>query len=148
MAKPTTQRPGAFTIWVGDGATTEDFSSKTCGFTSKGIAFTNGTSDVTVPDCDDPDAPSWTERTVTAKEAIVTGSGVMAEETFTFWNDWFLDGTAKNVRVVLDITTAGYWHGSFLPTAWGVTGNQDDGKVQVTVTLANDGEVAWSTGAP
>lgn len=148
MAKPTTQRPGAFSIWVGDGAPTEDFTSKTCGFTSKGIAFANGTADVTVPDCDDPDAPSWTERSVTAKSATLNGAGVMAEETFTFWNTWFADGLPKHVRIVLDITTAGYWAGSFILSAFEVTGNQGDGKVQVSVTLLNDGPVTWATGAP
>lgn len=148
MAKPTTQRPGAFTIWVGDGADPEDFTSKTCGFRTKGINFGMSSSDTVVPDCDDPDAPGWTERTITALSATVSGAGVMAEETFTFWNDWSLAATAKNVRVVLSNTTAGYWEGSFLVTGWEVTGNTDDGKVQVSVTLSSDGEVAWATGAP
>lgn len=148
MAKPTTQRPGKFSIWLGDGASPEDFTSATCGFTTKSISFSIDTADVTVPDCDDPDAMNWSERTPTAASATVSGAGVMAEETFDTWNTWALSGEAKNARIVLDKSTPGYWGGFWILTAWEVTGNTSDGKVQVSVTLQSDGEVTWATGAP
>jgi len=68
----------------------------------------------------------------------------MAEETFDFWRDWKLDGTAKNVRVIMDLLgTPGYFAGSFLLTSLEITGNQDDGKINVTVTLQSNGEITW-----
>lgn len=148
MAKPTTRRPGAFSIWVGDGASPEDFTSKTCGFRTKGISFSFNTADTVVNDCDDPDAMAWTERTPSAATATLSGAGVMAEETFAFWNTWALSGAAKNVRAVLGLTSPGYWEGAFVISGWEVTGNQDDGKVQVSVTLSNDGEVSYASGSP
>jgi predicted secreted protein len=148
MARPTTYRPGKFTIWVGDGASPEDFTSKTCGFNTKTIAFAHGSSDVSVPDCDDPDAAIWTERSPTASSVTVSGAGVMADETFDFWNDWQLDRTAKNVRIVIDRSVPGFWEGSFLISAFETTGNYGDGKINVSVTLVNDGEVFWAAGSP
>jgi predicted secreted protein len=148
MAKPTTQRPGAFSIWLGDGGSPEDFTSATCGFTTKNINFSTDTADVNVPDCDDPDALAWTERTPTASSATVSGAGVMAEETFTTWNDWFLSGASKNARIRLENTVPGYWNGAFVLTAFQVSGNRGDGKVQVSVTMQSDGQITWANGAP
>ncbi|CAL8981545.1 hypothetical protein RHODGE_RHODGE_02830 [Rhodoplanes serenus] len=148
MAKPTTQRWTKLSIWPGDGASPEDFTSKVCGLTSKGISFSASTSDSNVPDCDNPDAPSWTERVAQALSSTVSGSGVMAEETFAFWRDWFLSGAPKNVRIVLGLTAPGYFAGSYLLTSFELTGNQGDGKVQVSLQLQSDGPVSWTTGAP
>lgn len=148
MAKPTTQRWSKLSIWVGDGASPEDFTSQVCGLVTKGIAFSTQTGDTVVPDCDDPDLPSWIERVPRSLSASVTGAGVMAEETFAFWRTWFLSAEAKNARIVLEITTPGYFFGAFVLTAFELTGNEADGKVQVNLTMQSDGAVAWQTGAP
>ncbi|ETR76013.1 hypothetical protein X566_15580 [Afipia sp. P52-10] len=148
MAKPTTNRWSKLSIWPGDGADPEDFTSKVCGLTSKGIAFSADTSDAVVGDCDDPDAPTWTERVTRSLSAGVNGSGLQADETFPFWNNWFLSGEAKNVRIVLDTAAPGYWQGRFLLTKYEVTGNQGDGKIQSSLSLVSDGPVTWANGAP
>lgn len=144
MAKPTTRSWTKLSIWPGDGGSPEVFTSKVCGLTSKGFTISSETSDSTVPDCDDPDLPAWVERVTRSSSAEISGSGVMAEETFDFWRDWKLDGTAKNVRVIMDLLgTPGYFAGSFLLTSLEITGNQDDGKINVTVTLQSNGEITW-----
>lgn len=143
MAKPVTQRWSAFTLWVGDGASPEVFEALDCGLTAKSIAFSTETGDVTVPDCDDPDAPSWTERVPRAYSANITGSGVMAEETLELWSGWFFGGQAKNAKVILNTTNPITIAGSFIFTSFEVTGNEGDGKVQVSVAFQNDGEVTW-----
>lgn len=149
MAKPTTLRWTKLSIWPGDGASPEDFTSKVCGLNAKTFNIGGDTSDSNVPDCDDPDAPSWTERVISALSSGVQGSGLLAEETFAFWRDWSLGGLPKNVRVVVDLaTTPGYFYGSYVLTQFELSGNQSDGKIGVNITLASDGPIAWSAGAP
>lgn len=148
MAKPTTQRWSKLLIYVGDGASPEDFESQVCGLTSKGIEFSTETGDSVVPDCDDPDLPTWVERVPRSLTASVSGQGVMAEETVDEWRDWFLSGAAKNARIALELTTPGYFYGSFVMTAFSLTGNEGDGKIGINVTMQSDGQIAWQTGAP
>lgn len=148
MAKPTTLRWSKLVIFVGDGASPEDFESMVCGMITKGIQFSTETGDSVVPDCDDPDLPSWTERVPRALSASVTGAGVLAEETFADWRDWFLSAAAKNVRIGIELAVQGYFYGSFVMTAFEAAGNEGDGKIQVNLTLQSDGAVAWQAGTP
>lgn len=145
MAKPTTVRWTKMTIWPGDGATPEVFTSKSCALTAKGFTINADTADTNVPDCDTPDNPSWIERVVRSLSSGVTGSGLMAEETFAFWRDWSLSGLPKNVRIMLDLAAAdGYFAGSYVLTAFELAGNEGDGLVGITLTLASNGPVAWT----
>lgn len=144
MAKPTTVRWTKLTIWPGDGASPEVFTSKSCGLTAKGMTINADTADSVVPDCTNPDAPSWIERVVRSLSSGVTGSGLMAEESFSFWRDWALSGLPKNVRVQLDLAAAdGWFAGSYVLTAFELAGNEGDGLVNVTLTMASNGPVAW-----
>ena len=144
MAKPTTVRWTKMTIWPGDGADPEVFASKSCGLTAKGFALTADTADSVVPDCDEPDEPAWIERVVRSLSSGISGSGIMAEETFAFWRDWALSGLPKTVRVMLDLATAdGYFEGSYLLTSFELSGNEGDGLVGVTLAMASNGPVAW-----
>lgn len=148
MAKPTSFRWTKMSIWPGDGADPEDFVSKVCGFTAKRFSITLKTSDSEVPDCDNPDDPTWVERVGQALQSGFAGSGVMAAETFAFWRDWMLSGASKNVRIVIELNAIGYFAGAYLLTNFELTGNQGDGKVNVSIEAASDGPVTWTTGAP
>ncbi len=148
MAKPTTRSWSKLSIWVGDGADPEDFTSKVCGLRAKTFRISGTTSDQEVPDCDDPDLAVWIERIERALSAAISGSGTMAEETFAFWRDWKLSAGAKNVRVVLALTATGYFYGRFLLTEFELTASLDDGKIGVSVSLVSDGPVAWQAGEP
>jgi predicted secreted protein len=150
MAKPTTAKWTKLTIWLGDGAMpTEVFTSAVCGLITKGIAFSTDTGDTVVPDCTNPDLPSWVERVPRSFTTSVTGAGVMAEETLSTWRTWFLSGAAKNARIALDLVAGdGYFAGSFILTAFELTGNEADGKVQINITMQSDGQITWVTGTP
>lgn len=148
MAKPTTLKWTQLTIWPGDGASPEDFTSQVCGLTAKGFSITGTPAETEVPDCVDPDDPIWMERVIRNLSSGFSGSGVMAQETFPFWRDWMLGGETKNVRIVVGITPAGYFEGRFLLTTFELTGNLEDAKVQVNLEAASDGPVVWSAGAP
>lgn len=149
MAKPTTLRWTKLTIWPGDGGDPEDFTSMVCGLTTKAFSITAEMSESNVPDCDDPDLPSWTERVARALSAGFSGEGLLAEETFASWRDWMLSAEAKNVRVVVDLATnPGYFAGSFVLSQFELSGNDDDGKIGVNITAQSDGPVTWVVGAP
>jgi hypothetical protein len=149
MAQPTTRRWTKLTIWPGDGASPEDFTSQVCGLTSKGFTLAGETTDTVVPDCDDPDLPAWVERTTRSLSATLSGSGVMAEETLAFWRTWALSGEEKNVRVALDLAgTDGYFAGAFVLTSFELTGEEGNGKINIALEMASTGAITWATGAP
>lgn len=148
MAKPTTISGSHLLIMLGDGQSPETFSAP-CGLTTKGLNFSAATNDFNVPDCDDPDAPVWTERVVSALSAGVTGSGVMAGESHDEWREWFLSGATKNIQISIDELLAvggGYYQMPAVLTGFNITGEQG-GKVQLEVAIQSDGQVLWTAAA-
>src|SRR5215510_9041610 len=101
MAPPKTASWAKLFISLGDGATppTPEAFVRQCGLTSKGIQFSGDTSDIAVPDCDQPDDPAWAERVITVKNCTVSGDGVLATDHREEWDEWFQSGLAKNCRV-------------------------------------------------
>lgn len=141
MAQPTVLVGTKLLILVGDGATPEVFSQP-CGLTTRGIDFSASTNTTLIPDCDDPEAPAWEAKDVNGLSAQVTGSGVMAVESFDTWNDWFQNGEANNVQIKLDDSALGYWAGAFILSALKYSGTRGQ-KVNVDITLVNTGAVPW-----
>lgn len=146
MAKPTTASWSKLLIMLGDGATPTEVFTAPCALTTKGITFSADTSDSNVPDCDNPDLPSWVERTVRGLSGEISGSGRLALESLPTWRTWFFGGARKNIRVRIDVPLAnngGYFAMGAVLTGFGVSGNEDDGKLGVEVTIQSDGEVTW-----
>lgn len=145
MAKPKTLPYSKFIISVGDGAAPTEAFTAPCGLTAKGFDITGQANDTLVPDCDTPDAPAWLERAMRSLSGKITGSGVLAVESFDIWRDWALSGLPRNCRVELigDVTDPlGYFAGSFLLTAFALKANHGD-KVTVDVTMDSDGQIIW-----
>ena len=131
--------------------TREGFTAP-CGFTNKGFELTAQTSDVNVPDCDNPEAPAWVQRGVTSFSGQVTGSGVMAMGSADTWRNWFMSGAVKNVRVHINETAAnggGHYDFPALLTTLGksVQLGSDGNKVQQSVTIQSAGVVTWTPAA-
>lgn len=148
MAQPSTLRWTKLMMYVGDGGSPESFTSKNCGLTTKQFTIAGSASETTVPDCDDPDAPSWIERVIQSLSSTFEGSGIFAEENYDFFAEWALSGAAKNCRIVVDGTTETYFAGSYLMTNFQITGNQNDGKMQFSGQFQSDGAVSKVTGSP
>ena len=53
-----------------------------CGFTSKNVTISKNLAEVSIPDCDDPDAPIWLGRDVQSQSCVISGDGVAAAELF------------------------------------------------------------------
>jgi predicted secreted protein len=141
MAQPTVLAGTKLLILVGDGASPEVFAAP-CGLTTRGFDLSASTNTTLIPDCDDPEAPAWEAKDVNALSASVTGSGVMAVESFDIWNDWFMQAAGKRVQIKLDNAVLGHWAGTFVLTGLKF-GGQRGQKVTVDITLANDGQVIW-----
>lgn len=147
MARPTTIKGSKFVIRLGNGESPEVFAAP-CALTSKSISFTASTNDQNVDDCDDPDAPSWTERVVGALSAGVSGSGTLAMESLGTWRTWFFSGLEKNIQVWIDDDTyGGYFSMSAVLTTLTPGANQRE-LATIEVEIQSNGEVTWTAGAP
>lgn len=140
--KPTTQKGSQFLIKIETDASPQVFAAP-CGISTKGIDFSASTNETNVPDCDDPDAPQWVERVVQSLSAGLNAAGIMAEESYGTWRDWYLAATKRAVRIY--VGGLGYYYGDFLLTAFKTTGNIGE-KVQVDLTMQNDGQIQWHSG--
>lgn len=148
MALPTTLSAAKLTIWIGDSGSPGVWTAP-CGLTTKGINFAATANDIVIPDCDNPDAPSWVGRVIESLSAGINGSGVLAMEALTAWRNFFFDATSKKCRVVIDDgsgTFGGRFEGLFVCTTFNVTGNLGE-KIQVEVAAQSDGAIAWTLGA-
>jgi predicted secreted protein len=141
MTQPTVLPGTKLFILVGNGATPEVFDNP-CGLTTNGIDFTASTGNTLIPDCADPEAAAWEAKDINALSAQVTGTGVMAIESFSVWNGWFQSGQLKNCQVKLDDPALGYWAGAFVLTSLKYGGTRGQ-KVTLDITLANSGAVPW-----
>lgn len=142
--KPTVLPGTALLILVGDGGSPEVFAQP-CGLTNTGLSLTASTNSTVIPFCDDPSAAAWDSKDVSAISAQVTGSGVMAVESFDEWNDWFLSGKARHIQIKLDDGKGhfvGHYEGAFVLSNFKLTGSRGQ-KITVDVTLDNDDIVSW-----
>ncbi len=117
--------------------------SEPCGLTTKSLNFGATTNSTLIPDCDDPEAPAWEAKDVNSLSATLSGSGVMAMESFDTWQDWFMSATSRNIQIKLDDASLGQWEGSFIISALNY-GGQRGQKVTIEVTMVNDGAVIWN----
>ena len=100
MAKPTVIPFGAGIVYAGDGAEPEVFT-KICGFNSVSLTIEKDTNDVTVPDCDDPDAPAWQSTDVLSLAWSMEFEGVYAKESSDLIWQLTSSGQSASLRVRL-----------------------------------------------
>jgi hypothetical protein len=141
MALASTLKFSQFLIKLGDGATPEAFNAP-CGLNSRGFKRTAATSDVNVPDCDNPDAPSWLQRDVTSLSGELSGAGVVADEDFDVWENWLGNpAVSKNVQITLGNRV---WLGPMKLTQLDITGALGK-RNEVAVTMMSDGPIVLQT---
>lgn len=144
MAKPTVIPFGAGIVYAGDGADPEVFT-KICGFNSMSLTIEKDTNDVTIPDCDDPDAAAWQSTDVLSLAWSMEFEGIYAKESSDLVWELVSSGQAASVRVRLvgagggsgtpDLQFAGKGH-------FGMELNGERGsKWQNTLPVTGDGEL-------
>lgn len=140
MAQPSTARFGKFRILLGNEAEPIVYTAP-CGFTSKSLTLTKDLTDVTIPDCDDPDAVSWIGRDASTLSASVSGEGVLAAESVETWLDAWENVNAVPVKIEIEfpaktITWTGLMHVASLNPS-----TEQGGRVTMTVEMQSDGEL-------
>jgi Phage tail tube protein len=136
MTQASTLKFSQFLIQIGNGATPEVFASP-CGLNSRGFSRTAATNDTNVPDCDDPDLPSWLQRDVVSLSGSLSGAGVVADEDFDTWETWFDGATSKNVKITLGSRV---WIGPCILSKLDITGSRGK-RVEFTATIDTDGKL-------
>lgn len=148
MTQASTIRFGKFRIYVEDPDAPGTYIAP-CGLTEKALNLEATANEDAIPDCDDPDAPTWVGRTIATLSAGVTGSGVWTGTAYTVWRRLFLAAASFNVRVEFDETGAnggGYFAGSAVMTNLGDQASLGQ-RVQASVALASDGAWTWAPAA-
>lgn len=150
MAQPTVI-PGTKLLLLlgagGDSPGSPDVFAEPCGLTTKNFTLAASTNTTLIPDCLDPSLPAWEAKDVNALSSEVTGTGVMACESFHTWVDWYLGATERQVRIQLVSPTTlplslGYFQGSFILSSLkygGVRGT----KVTIDITIVNNGALLF-----
>jgi hypothetical protein len=136
MTQASTLKFSQFLIKIGDGGTPEQFAAP-CGLNSRGFTRTAATNDTNVPDCDNPDAPSWLQRDVVSLSGSLTGAGVVADEDYDKWEAWFDSGASKNIQVTLGTRT---WQGAAVLSKIDISGNRGQ-RVTFTASIDTDGQL-------
>lgn len=140
MAQPTTAKFGKMRILLGDGGDPEAFTAP-CGLTTKALTISKNLSEVTIPDCDDPDAPYWLARDVTNMTASITGEGVLAAESESVWNDAAFSTDSINVRFEIEFSTGTRsYTGAFHIDSFSPTGSNGE-RVTASISMQSDGIV-------
>lgn len=140
MARPTTLRGTKLLIKLGNGASPETFTAP-CALVTKSLSRSAGLNEFNLEDCDNPDAPIWTERVKGALTGSVSGSGTLAKESLDAYEDFFAAVESRNVQVTLDFSgDPRTYQGAFHLATLNITGEQD-GLVQVEIELQSDGVI-------
>lgn len=145
MAQATTKAFGkGIVVLLGDGATPEVFTAP-CGITERGFTLSKELQETQVPDCQDEDAPSWTERDAVSRSASINSSGVMAVESLPAWRTAFAANTSRSFRVFNDGNSAaggGHWAGKFHISSLEFS-SAKGGRVELSIQAESDGPVVW-----
>ena len=149
MARPTTYVGSSVALFL-EGSTAGQYI-RPCGLTNHTFSFTKNATEINVPDCDDPELPSWVERGVESLDFSGSGTGILAAEALDDWWEAFNSTESINARIYIgkptDTANGRYWQGKIHVTGFEVTGERG-GKANVNVSIASDGELILQTIAP
>lgn len=138
MAPPVTARFGKFRILLGSGSGPITYAAP-CGFTSKSLSLAKTLSEVSIPDCDDPDAPIVIGRDVESISASVSGEGVLAASAVQAWLDAYESTESVPVKIEIEFSTGTVtWTGTMHIESLEL-GAEQGGRVTINVSMQSDG---------
>ena len=145
MAQPTTAKPGKMRVLL-ESVDSPGVYVAPCGLTTKGLTISKNLAEITIPDCDDPDAPFWMARDVESMSASISGEGVLAAESEDFWNDAAFSTDAVGARIEIEFSTGTRtFEGDFHLDSFQVNAQQGQ-RVSVTISMQSDGQVSTAWG--
>lgn len=146
MARPTTYVGSSVAIFLEDPASPGTFL-RPCGLNNHTATFSKASTEVLIPDCDDPELPAWVARGVESLDFSATGSGILAAEAIDAW--WAAFNTTESIpaRIYVgkptDTANGRFWEGNVHITSLEI-GGERGGKASASVTLVSDGELVFS----
>lgn len=115
------------------------------------FGFSSSPSEAMIPDCDNPDDPSWIEREIDGLSVQITGSGMLHTLDIDFFWTWFKSGDSRAVQCAVDVPAAeggGWWYGDAVLSAFTPArsaGKRD--KATFECTILSDGPWDWQDAA-
>lgn len=146
MAQAKTLKFGQQMMLLGNGGTPTETFSAPCGFTSLNLTVNIETNTTNIPDCADPDLPSWLASDEVSKQMVLGGSGVVDTDAMQEWRDWLMDGGEKNVRWLTSGSAAnggGYWQAPGILTTYEETGERGQ-RWQNNIAITLNGKPVWT----
>lgn len=144
MAQPVTIRGGKVRIMLGSGVMPIVYEAP-CGFTSRSITWNKALEEVSIPDCEFPDAADWLSRDVSSLSISVSGEGVMAEESKDAWFEAWESVESVPVRIEIEWPTqTDEWTGNMHIESLEATAANGQ-RVTLNVSMQSDGQFLRSS---
>lgn len=140
MAQPITARFGKFRILLGNSADPIVYAAP-CGFTSKSLTLTRNLSEVSIPDCDEPDAPITIGRDVESISSSVSGEGVLAASSVITWLEAYESSESVPVKIEVEFSTGIVTWTGLMQIESLELGAEQGGRVTLNVSMQSDGEL-------
>ncbi|OIS91932.1 phage tail tube protein [Brucella cytisi] len=146
MAQATTIKGGKVRVKLGDDATPIVYTAP-CGLTQRSITLTKNLNEVSIPQCDDPDAVDWIGRDAASLSMSISGEGVLASESIVTWLDGWesIDSVPVQVEIVFPVTTYTYT-GKMHVESLEVGANNGE-RATINVSMQSDGEMVRASAA-
>lgn len=145
MAQPTTIKGGKVRVLLE--TDTPDTYAAPCGFSSKSVTFSKGLEEVSIPDCDDPDAVDWLGRDAVSLSMSISGEGVLASESVETWLDAWESVDSVGVKVEIEFPTTTYTYTGSMHVETLEMGAPNGRRVTNNVSLQSDGEMVRTSAA-
>jgi hypothetical protein len=98
-----------------------------CGITQFTRTINKNIGTVDMPDCNNPDLPSWMIAYLISNQMVVSGSGTSEEKSLRKFDEWAVSGEERSVRWYRNLSAddgGGYYVGPALISAFEETGTQ------------------------
>jgi len=113
-----------------------------CGLTTKNLQISKNLQEVDIPDCDDPDAPSWIARDVQNLSITISGDGVAAAESVPDWNAAAISTASVPMKVEIEFSVGvKTFTGDFVVDQL-TFGAEQGGRVTLAFNAQSDGQIA------
>lgn len=146
MAKPVTTKGGKLRVLLGNSADPIVYTAP-CGFTSKSLTISKALEEVSIPDCDDPDAVDWLGRDVTSLSMSITGEGVLAQASVDTWMDAVESVEPTPVKVELEFPTTTWTWTGLMHVESAELGAPNGRRVTGNISMQSDGEMVRTSAA-